>query len=114
MITPYASLTTRNDFGLIFSNLKFSVTLALTTDTTLIIPGDAPRYKAIIKAVSTGSVFVAVNEAAEVPAGASFVATTSELTPEARDVKKGDVLHFISDVAASNVTVVLYATRTMS
>lgn len=109
MNTPYNSHPPVTDFGLPISGLKFSATLAITTDTALTIPGSAPRYKAVIKVVTTGSVFVALNETAEVPVGAAFASTTSELLPEAREVRKGDVLHFISDVAASNVTVALYA-----
>lgn len=115
MITPYLSQQPVDDFGLGFASLKYSAALAATTDTALTIPGNAPRYKAIIK-VDTNLVWVALNATAAVPAGTSFAATTSELIPDneplCREVKAGDVLHFFTATATTNVSVVLYALGT--
>jgi hypothetical protein len=115
-ITPYTSQQPVDDFGLRFSDLSFSASLAATTDTTLTIPGSAPRFKALIKV--DGEVWVAVNQTAAVPAGATFASTTSELVNAyyhlCRDVKQGDVLHFYTATASTNVSVVLYSTYTTS
>ena len=115
MITPYISQQPVDDFGSRFANLKYSAALAATTDTTLTIPGNAPSYKAIIK-VDANVVWVALNATAAVPAGMSFASTTSELvsdnTPLCREVKSGDVLHFYTATATTNVSVVLYAIGT--
>ncbi len=106
MITPYVSQQPVDDFGLRFAGLKFSASLAATTDTTLTIPGIAQRYKAVMKVESNGLVWVALN-------GGTFAATTSELINDAkslcREVNAGDVLHFITATAGTDVSVVLYA-----
>lgn len=116
MITPYLSQQPVDDFGLRFADLKYSASLAATTDTTLTIPANARRYKAVIKVENNGLVWTAINETAAVPAGASFAATTSELITDAkslcREVVSGDVLHFITATAGTDVSVVLYALGT--
>lgn len=110
-LTPYISQQPVDDFGLRFSTLKYSAALAATTDTTLTIPGNAPTYKAVIK-VDSNLVWVALNATAAVPAGTSFASTTSELVSDnralCREVKAGDVLHFYTATATTNVSVVLY------
>lgn len=116
MITPYLSQQPVDDFSLRFADLKYSATLAATTDTALTIPGNASRYKALIKVEGSGHVWVANNATAAVPAGAGFAATTSELVPQnggiCREVKAGDVLHFYTATANIDVSVVLYAVGT--
>lgn len=116
MITPYVSQQPVDDFGLRFADLKFSASLAATTDTTLTVPGNAGRYKAVIKVENNGLVWVANNETAAVPAGSTFQSTTSELINDAkslcREVKAGDVLHFYTATAGTDVSVVLYALGT--
>lgn len=111
---PYVSAQPVNDFGLTTSKIKFSATLALGSEQTITVPGDSPRYKAIFR-VEPGpnrEVWYALNETAEVPAGSTFVSTTSELIPVCREVKAGDVLHFISDLADVQVSVVFYSLNT--
>ena len=116
MITPpYTSQQPVDDFGLWCSNLLYSVSLAASTDTTLSIPGIAPRYKALIKTSYNGVVWFSLNQTAAVPAGDTFALTTSELIdsqPLCREVKKGDVLHFITSTANTEISVVLYAVGT--
>jgi hypothetical protein len=114
MITPYISQQPVDDFGLRFASLKYSVLLSVSTDTLLIIPGNAQRYKALILAELNNTVWVALNAVAAGPAGASFAATTSELVNGGaicREVVADDVLHFFS-ATASAVSVVLYAVGT--
>lgn len=113
MITPYLAQQPIDDFSLPFAGLKYSASLVATTDTTLTVPGTAPRYKAVIKVESAGLVWVALNATAAVPAGGTFAATTSELITDAksicREVVKGDVLHFITAGSGIDVSVVFYA-----
>lgn len=114
MITSYLSQQPVDDFGLLFSQSKYSATIAATTDTTFTVPGIAPRYKAVIKVKS--NTWVALNATAAVPVGATFAATTSELilsTKElCREVKAADVLHFFTSTASTDVSIVLYALGT--
>lgn len=116
MITPpYTSQQPVDDFGLSTTDLKFSATLAANTSTTLTIPGKAPRYKALMKVKDDGVVWFALNQTASVPAGASFSATNSELIdgkPLCREVRAGDILHFITATASTDISVVLYAVGT--
>lgn len=76
MVTPYLAQQTVTDFSSRFADLKYSCTLAITTDTTLTIPGKAHRYKALIKCMPTGQVWVSNNATAAAPAGNTFAAST--------------------------------------
>lgn len=109
----YTSQQPVDDFGLNFPTLKYSATLAITTDTTLTVPGNAQFYKAVMTCETAGYVWVALNAAAAAPGGGSFAATTSELITAGqrlcRHVKAGDVLHFFSGTATTDMSVVLYA-----
>lgn len=111
-----------NGFGLQFSDQKYSATLAATTDTTLTVPSSgsigAPlnninKFLAVIQVTANLSVYCAVNATAEVPAGATFALTTSDLIVGseyyAREVKAGDVLHFMAAEADTDVCVMFYA-----
>ncbi len=111
-----------NGWGLPFSDLKFSASLAITTDTTLTVPSSgsigAPlnqvnRFLAVINVEANLSVWCALNATAAVPGGAGFAATTSDLIIGgqyyAREVKAGDVLHFLAPTAGTDVSVLFYA-----
>ncbi len=125
MITPYVSQQPVDDFGIRFADLLYSADLDAATDTALTIPGNAPKYKALIKAglatdgesgaLIPSEVWVAQNATAAVPAGASFAVTTSELITLnyyiCREVRAGDVLHFYA-TSGGTVSVVLYAVGT--
>jgi hypothetical protein len=107
-----------NGFGLPVSNTIYSATLTAHTEETLAVPlaagnGSTPtatvynKYLAEIN--SSGSIWVAVNQTAAVPAGAAFAATTSKLIfNDGIYVKSGDVIHIISE-AAADVSVSFYA-----
>ena len=112
--TAYTSQQPVDDFGLPFSDLNYSANLAITTDTSFTVPGNAPNYKALIKCEPSGHVWVALNATAAVAAGGSFAATTSELLTDkiCRQVKAGDVIHFFSVTATTEVSISLYALNT--
>jgi len=116
MVTPYLAQQTVTDFGSRFSNLNYSATLAINTDTTLTVPGNAPKYKALMKCAPAGEVWVCVGATAAKPAGASFAAVTSEMLngayPLCREVKAGEVLHFYSSTATTDVSVSFFAVGT--
>lgn len=123
MIIPYKierDVGGYNDFGVQPSNLKYSATIAATTDTSLTIPGGASlgmpggnknRFLAVVKIEWGEEVWFAINEAASAPAGATFAETASELIVSSQDfgreVKTGDELHFYSTPGAA-ISVVLY------
>lgn len=117
MIRSYLGQQPVDDFGQGFADLKYSAAVAATTDTTLTIPGGAPRFKALMKCGTDAEVWVAVNAVADVPAGGTFALDTSELIPIngelCREVKAGDVLHFYS-TAGGAVSVVLYALESIN
>ena len=115
MDVSYTSLQQNDDFGLTFSSLKYSATLPASTDKTLTVPGSSARFKAIMKAEADGVVYVANGATAAVPAGANFAAVSSEMIPVngvlCREVKAGDVLHFITAGTDIDVSVVFYAIK---
>lgn len=111
-----------NGFGLPFCDLKYSASLAITTDTTLTVPINAAmgqalnsisRWLAVIQVEANLSVWFALNATAAVPAGSTFAATTSDLIIGTEyygvEVKAGDVMHFFAPVAGTDIMVKFYA-----
>lgn len=109
-----------DDFGLQFPSIKYSATLAVTTDTTLTVPSSAAvgtaqdtpnKWLAIFHydEKTAANVWVALGGTAAVPAGATFATTTSILKPSARIVRAAEVIHFYSDTASINVSVEFFA-----
>ena len=114
-----------NGYGLQVSDQKFSATLAASADTTLAVPltsaigaalNQVNKFLAVISiynATGEGEVWFSNNHTATVPAGASFAATNSEMIVQnkdfAREVKAGDVMHFITGQTATDISVVFYA-----
>lgn len=109
-----------NGFGLQFSDTKYSATVAQSSDTTLTIGGNAAmgavaatthnKYIVIFSYEPGSQVWVALNETAAIPVGATFAATDSELNPSARQVQTGDVIHFFTpDATGAEVSVAVYA-----
>ena len=115
MDTPYIAQNPIDDFGQRFSSLKFSGTLAAATDTLLTVPDSAPKYKVVIKGALDTIIWVALGATAAIPVGAPVAAVSSELVPingqMCREVKAGEVLHFIC-TAGGDVSVVFYAIGT--
>lgn len=111
-----------NGFGLSFSDLKYSASLAITTDTTLAVPLKAAmgvplnsvnKWLAIIQVEANLSVWFALNATAAVPAGSTFASTTSDLIIGSQyygvEVKSGDVMHFFAPAAGTDILVKFYA-----
>jgi hypothetical protein len=106
IVKPYLGGQPTDDFGQGTASIKYDTLLALSTEQTLTVPGDAAKYKAVMK--FGGNVWVSINATATEP-GAAFATTDSELNPTCREVKAGDVLHFIAGTANTEVSVALYA-----
>jgi hypothetical protein len=115
-----------NDFGQQYSDQIYNATLVAATNTTLTVPGGGVmgaissfggtnnhnKVMAVIR--TTGNVWVAVNQTADVPAGGTFAKDTSELVTNALDkaylVNVGDVLNFFAPAATTpGVSVAFYA-----
>jgi len=122
-MTPFnltSDINGYNGFGLEFADNKYSAIIAQSTDTTLTVPSNAAmgwatqtsvnKYIAIFSYEPGAQVWVANNDTAAIPAGATFAATTSELNPSARVVNAADVLHFFTpDSGGASVGVLIYA-----
>lgn len=115
-----------NDFGQIYSDQIYNAILVAATNTTLTVPGggimgaitslggtsNKNKVRAVIR--TSGNVWVAVNQTADVPAAGTFAQDTSELVTntldKAYDVKVGDVLNFFAPTATTpSVSVAFYA-----
>jgi hypothetical protein len=110
-----------NGFGLPFCADTYTSTLAANTEATLTIPGfnatgipSAATYNKFIAVFSyeaAKNVYVSVNSTAAVPAGATLAASTSELNPPAKLVKKGDVIHVICADGSTDISIALYSVQ---
>ena len=111
-----------NGFGLPPSDIKFSASLAATTNTTVAVPlsgaigaplNQINRFLAIVQVEVGATVWLAINTTAAVPAGAAFAATDSDLIIGgeyyAVEVKAGDVLNFLAPTASTDILVKFYA-----
>jgi len=111
-----------NGFGLSFSDQIYSATLTASTDTTLTVPSNAAmgvplntinKWIAVIQLSIINSVWFALNETAEIPAGNTFAQTTSDLIVGSQfygvEVKTGDIMHFITPNDAVDIMVKFYA-----
>lgn len=102
-----------NGFGLPFSNTKKKVLLSADVESTLTVPqstnGAFPYILAIFSPNPGASIWVALNETAEVPSSGTFSDSTSENNPAPRLVQGGDVLHFISSNTTVELGVTFYA-----
>lgn len=113
-----------NGFGLIPTDVAYSVTLTANVDTTLTVPSYSaigaggyynkptsngqPTLVAIILPTPGSEIWVAMNTAAAIPAGATFTLTSSAMNPSAYQVNGGDVIHCISSQSNVNVSVRFY------
>lgn len=97
-----------NGFGLPFAYDNEQTTLASNVEQHFTIPANYEYWIAVFSVEPGSNVFIANNATAEVP-GSSFAATASQLLPQARLVKGGDVLSFITPDTAAYVGVSLYA-----
>lgn len=114
------------DFGQQYSDQIYNATLVAATNTTLTVPGGgvmgglssyatsstANKVMAVIR--TTGDVWVAVNQTADVPAAGTFAKDTSEVVSNAEVkaylVNVGDVLNFYAKAATTpSVSVAFYA-----
>lgn len=105
----YNSQPAVTDFGLMFSGIKYSATLAALANNILVVPSCAVTFKMVVK--SDVPLWISNGTTAESPVAASFTETESELinpnTDFCRHVVRGDEINFISD-ANANVSVVFY------
>jgi hypothetical protein len=120
LLVPYLGQQPVTDFSLNFASLKYGVSLLASTAVPLPIPGDSNHYKAVIRVFPGARVFVAKvplspsGQVAAFPVSNSFTPIISEIVPPeglCREVKSGDILSFISDVASTIVSVVLYSSE---
>ena len=119
-----------NDFGQIYSDQIYNATLVAATNTTLTVPGggvmgamssyNGANTKNKVMAVirTTGDIWVAVNQTADVPAAGTFAKDTSELVTNTLDkaylCNVGDVLNFFAKTATTpSVSVAFYAMPSM-
>jgi hypothetical protein len=129
MTTPFRTIQEtkgQNDFGQQYSDQIYNATLVAATNTTLTVPGGGimgaitsfggvnNKNKVLAVIRTTGDVWVAVNQTADVPASGTFAQDTSELVTNTLDkaylVNVGDILNFFAKTATTpSVSVTFYA-----
>lgn len=115
-----------NDFAQQYSDQIYNATLVAATDTTLTVPGGGimgamtsfggidNKNKVLAVIRTTGDVWVAVNQIADVPAAGTFAKDTSELVTNVLEkaylLNVGDELHFFAPTGTTpSVSVAFYA-----
>ena len=96
----------------------YNITIAAATVETLTVPStsamgninssNTPAFLAIFGYAGAVEFWVAINQTAAVPAGATFASGTSELNPGAYELKAGDVIQVVS-AAGGDMSVSFYA-----
>ena len=109
-----------NGFGLPFCDTIYSVTLTANTDTSVAVPLTAAlgaptattynKFNAVFKYSNAATVFVALNQAAAAPVGATFAASKSVINPDCKQVKSTDVIHVFS-TGTPSITIEFYAVQ---
>ncbi len=99
-----------NAYAPVQSDLKYSATLAAGAGENLTVPSSTAKWIVGFSYQPGASIWVSVNGTAAVPAGGTFLASTSELNPPARTVFAGDVINMITANTTADVGIVLYAT----
>jgi len=94
-----------NGFGIPFSYDGFATSLAANVAQSVTVPSNYEYWIAIFSYTPGSNIWVDGTTTAAVP-GAAFASTTARLNPSARQVKKGQVISFItSDVTVPWVNV---------
>lgn len=92
------------------SDLMFSASLATTTQDDVVVPGSNENWIVAFSYQPGASIWVAINDTAAAPAGASFAASTSFLNPAQIKVKAGDTIScFNNSTQSQDVGFALYA-----
>lgn len=92
------------------SNNMYSAELASGDDESLTVPSTSAEWIAVFSYEPGADIWVAINDTAAPPAGATFLATTSFLLPAQLSVKKGDSISLYNNSTTDqDVGVALYA-----
>jgi hypothetical protein len=86
----------------------YNVSLATSTEATMTVPSNATKWVASFSYQGGTVVWVAINNTAAVPAGATLAAANSVLNPGTLLLNAGDVIHMITPSASAEVSVALY------
>jgi len=97
-----------NTFGLADAPIKYQNSLVASSEKLITVPGTYAKYSAIFSIEPGAEVWYARNNTAVLPVAGEFILTNSELNPVSREVKAGDVLHFITGNADARMGVSLY------
>jgi len=99
----------KNAFAPRISQDLFSASLINGSEQTLTVPGSSKKWVASFSYQAGTVNWVAINNAAAAPAGATFAASDSVLNPGVLQVDADDVIHVVTATATSEVSVSLYA-----
>lgn len=91
------------------SDIKYSATLVVNTETSIVLPGTDEIYCVSFRYQPGSSVYVDVSGAtASVPASSSLTSSTSELNPASLTLVAGTKISMITDYDTAQVSVVVW------
>lgn len=97
------------NYSLSPSENKKSATLEINNEETFTVPSTAPFWDVFFSIQPGSSIWVAYGATAEVPAGATFADTTSELNPTIRRLAAGTVVSCITGDVTAHIGISMYA-----
>lgn len=90
------------------STVKYSATITVGSATSIIVPTTYKKWIVSFR-YYPNDVWVDVTGAtAAVPAGATLLATTSEMNPASLTLQGGDTISIITDLATADVSIVMW------
>ena len=99
-----------NAFAPFISDINYSATIASGASQSITVPSSNENWIVSLAYQYGSDVWVAVNNTAAPPSGATFSSTNSILTPAQLHVKAGDTISFYNNSATGqDVGVSLYA-----
>lgn len=99
-----------NAYAPMISTNMYSATLASGSEDSITVPESNQNWIAVLSYQPGASIWVAINNTADDPAGATFSSTTSFLLPAQLKVKAGDEIScFNNNATSQDVGIALYA-----
>lgn len=99
----------KNAFGPPISSDIYTASLTNGSEQTFTVPSDSQEWLASFSYQAGTVNWVAINNTASVPAGATFASANSVLNPGVLKVFAGDVIHVVTATATSEISVSLYS-----
>jgi len=99
-----------NAYAPVISDINYSATIASGAHKEVTVPSSSQNWIIVFQYQFGSDIWVAINNTAAQPAGATFAATTSVLTPAQLHVQAGDIIScYNNNASGQDVGISFYA-----